>query len=86
MIRFATIIGAGFSLAACVPAAPPAWLVQPADPALGIRAPRYATVTSGVQRFDVVEPSDWRELNRQVAPGGAPSPGESSTGRARRAR
>ena len=53
---------------ACVPTAPPTWLVQPADPARGARSPHYVNVTSGVKNFGVVEPKDWRELNRAVGP------------------
>lgn len=57
-------------LAACVPSGAPDWLIQPADPNVGVRAPRYTTVTTGVRRFDVVEPKDWLKLNREVAPKG----------------
>lgn len=49
-------------------AAEATWLLQPADPTLGLRAPRYSDVTAGVKRFGVVEPKDWRELNRAVGP------------------
>ena len=59
-------------LAACVPTAAPDWLVLPADPAVAVRAPRYATVTAGVSRYDVVDPKDWRELNRAVTPKSGP--------------
>ncbi|GJD54907.1 hypothetical protein [Methylobacterium dankookense] len=55
-------------LAACVPTAAPHWLVAPADPAAAVRAPRYSAVTAGVARYDVVDPKDWRELNRAVTP------------------
>ena len=61
-------IGAGL-LGACTP---PTFLVQPADPNLAVRAPRYTNVVAGVKRFDVVDPKDWRALNRAVAP----KPGE----------
>ena len=47
---------------------PPAYLVQPADPRLAVRAPRYTNVVAGVKRYDVVDPKDWRELNRAVTP------------------
>ena len=65
---FLGFIGAGL-LGACTP---PAFLVQPADPNLGVRAPRYTNAVAGVKRFDVVDPKDWRALNRAVAP----KPGE----------
>lgn len=65
-------IGAGL-LGACTP---PAFLVQPADPNLAVRAPRYSNVVAGVKRFDVVDPKDWRALNRAVAP----KPGEGGMG------
>lgn len=64
------LIGLSGLLAACVPTAPPQWLVQPADPHVGVAPLRYVSVTSGVKRFDVVEPKDWRELNRAVGPQG----------------
>src|SRR5436305_15311307 len=60
------VLAAALPLAACVPTAAPDWLVLPADPAFPVRPPRYSTATAGVQRFDVVDPKDWRELNRQV--------------------
>ncbi|AWB26029.1 hypothetical protein DA075_34510 [Methylobacterium currus] len=47
---------------------PPAYLVQPADPRIAVRPPRYTTVVAGVKRYDVVDPKDWRELNRAVTP------------------
>jgi hypothetical protein len=34
-------------------------------------------VTTGVRNYDVVEPLDWRELNRRVAPGADPERGDS---------
>ncbi|AWN42554.1 hypothetical protein [Methylobacterium durans] len=70
MLKFSrlAVLLTALPLAACVPTAPPEWLVLPADPALGVRAPRYSAVTAGVQRYDVVDPKDWRELNRAVTP------------------
>ena len=70
MIKLLVVGLIGLLVAACVPAAPPAWLVQPADPHLGDRSPRYVGVTAGVSKFTVVEPKDWRELNRAVGPQG----------------
>jgi hypothetical protein len=70
MLKFLrlAVLSAALPLAACVPTTPPDWLARPADPAVGVRAPRYSAVTAGVQRYDVVDPKDWRELNRQVTP------------------
>jgi hypothetical protein len=34
-------------------------------------------VTAGLRGYDVVEPLDWRELNRRVEPGGDPEQGGS---------
>lgn len=71
---------AGFS--ACAPAALPPALTAPANPHLQTRAPRYAPVTADVKRFDVVEPKDWRELNRAVGPrSGQPSTEGAERGR-----
>lgn len=70
MKRLLGAVAAAMGLSACAPAAPQPWLVRPANPHLGLRGPRYTTVTAGVQRFDVVNPKDWRELNREVGPQG----------------
>lgn len=59
------------SLGACMPAMP-TYLAAPADPSIGTLPPRYAAVTAGVRAYDVVEPLDWRELNRRVTPGAVP--------------
>lgn len=53
-------------LSAC--AEPPAYLIRPADSEIAVRAPRYTNVVAGVKRFDVVDPKDWRALNRAVMP------------------
>jgi hypothetical protein len=53
-------------LSAC--SEPPAYLIRPADPEITVRAPRYTNVIAGVKRFDVVDPKDWRALNRAVMP------------------
>lgn len=62
------VLATALPLAGCVPTAAPDWLVQPADARRHARPPRYTTVTSGVKAFDVVDPKDWRELNRRVGP------------------
>jgi hypothetical protein len=71
------IVALALALSACVPATPPAYLAAPADPSVRTRPPRYAAVTAGVRSYDVVEPLDWRELNRRVAPGADPERGDS---------
>ncbi|WP_188517025.1 hypothetical protein [Alsobacter metallidurans] len=70
------ILGMLAPLAACSSATPP-YLTAPADPTVAIRQPRYAPVGAGVRAYDVVEPKDWRELNRSIAPG-APERGGSN--------
>ena len=85
----ALIFAAALSLlGACVPAAPPYYLVAPADPNIRVRAPAYSTVTAGTKRFEVTGPGDWRELNRQAAPGaeGGDNRGNDTPTRARRGR
>ena len=64
------IVAAVLFLTACVPAAPPYYLVAPADPNVRVRGAAYSTVTAGTKNFQVTGPKDWREMNRQVAPGG----------------
>lgn len=67
-----SLVALALALGACVPATPPAYLAASADPSVGTRPPRYSAVTAGVRGYDVVEPLDWRELNRRVAPGADP--------------
>lgn len=43
-------------------------LLAPANPNRVGRAPRYASVTSGLKRFGIVEPKDWLKLNQAVGP------------------
>jgi hypothetical protein len=77
MIKLIPLAVLGFGLGACVATTPPAYLAAPADPSVGVRTPGYASVTAGVRNYDVVEPLDWRELNRRVAPGTNPERGDS---------
>ena len=77
MIKLLSLAALTLGLGACVPTTPPAYLAAPTDPAVGIRSPGYASVTAGVRNYDVVEPLDWRELNRRVAPGANPERGDS---------
>lgn len=89
MVRFAFIAAILPILGACVATAPPYYLVAPADPYVPVRGPRYSTVTAGVKSFQVTGPRDWRELNREVAPGGGEGTenrGVDTTVRARRGR
>ena len=68
----------GLGLAACMPSQHPSHLVAAADPAVGVRPPAYSSVTAGLRGYDVVEPLDWRELNRRVTPGAAPERDDSN--------
>jgi hypothetical protein len=77
MRKLILLVVLGLALGACVPIAPPAYLTVPADPAVGSRTAGYTAVTAGVRNYNVVEPLDWRELNRRVAPGTNPERGES---------
>jgi hypothetical protein len=70
------VVALALAMSACVPATPP-YLAAPADPTVGSRNPGYAAVTAGVRNYDVVDPLDWRELNRRVAPEGDPERGDS---------
>lgn len=77
VIKLISLAVLGLILGACVATQPPSYLVAPADPSAGLRSPGYASVTAGVRNYDVVEPLDWRELNRRVAPGADPERGDS---------
>ncbi|PVE25705.1 hypothetical protein DC522_05165 [Microvirga sp. KLBC 81] len=72
-----SLVALTLALGACVPGSPPAYLAAPAEPSVGVRSPGYASVTAGVRGYDVVEPLDWRELNRRVAPGADAERGDS---------
>ncbi len=71
--------GAALALSACAPVPELAHLTAAADPNLQTRSIRNPPVTAGARTFRVVEPKDWRELNRQVTP---PSEREGTSGRA----
>ncbi|MCG7392951.1 hypothetical protein MHY87_08550 [Microvirga sp. ACRRW] len=77
MMKLISLAALGLGLAACVPTQHPSYLVSAADPAVGTRPPTYSPVTAGVRGYDVVEPLDWRELNRRVGPGGDVERGDS---------
>ena len=66
-MKLISILALGLVVGACVPTTP-SYLTAPADPSLGARSPRYGTVMAGVRNYDVVDPLDWREQNRRVAP------------------
>ncbi|MBM6595381.1 hypothetical protein [Microvirga pudoricolor] len=74
MIKLLSLSALALGLGACMPGTPPAYLAAPADPAVGLQSPRYTAVTAGIRNYDVVEPGDWRELNRRVAPGAGTDP------------
>ncbi|MGF9760114.1 hypothetical protein AAII07_33460 [Microvirga sp. 0TCS3.31] len=77
MLKLIPLAALGLGLAACVPTQHPSYLVSAADPAVGTRPPAYSSVTAGVRGYEVVDPLDWRELNRRVAPGADPERGDS---------
>lgn len=85
MLKLIPLTALGLGLAACVPSHHPSYLVAAADPAVGAPAPAYSSVTAGVRGYDVVDPLDWRELNRRVTPG-ADSERDDSDDAARRGR
>jgi predicted phosphoadenosine phosphosulfate sulfurtransferase len=68
MLKIFSLSAVGLTLAACMPAPPQAYLAAPADPSIRVRDPVAVSVTSGVQAYRVVDPKDWRELNRAVGP------------------
>jgi hypothetical protein len=78
MLKLFPLAALGLGLAACVPSQHPSHLVAAADPAVGVRPPAYSSVTAGVRGYDVVDPLDWRELNRRVTPGAAPERDDSN--------
>ena len=87
MLKLLAIIGLGLSVAACVATSPPRYLVAPADPTVVVRDPVYRPVTAGVKEYRVVDPLDWREQNRRVAPAdNTGDTGTDSAAGARRAR
>jgi hypothetical protein len=55
------------ALTACA-AKPSAQLLASADPSSGIRQQRPAHVTADARPYELVEPLEWAELNRRVAP------------------
>ncbi|WP_210497417.1 hypothetical protein [Microvirga antarctica] len=69
MLKLILLAALSLGLAACIPTQPTSYLVAAADPAAGTRLPAYSSVTAGVRAYEVVDPLDWRELNRRVAPG-----------------
>jgi hypothetical protein len=75
-MKLIAVLALAGTACACVPTAP-YHLVAPVDPRIGTRTPRYVAVTAGVQNYDIVEPLDWREQNRRVAPGANPERGDS---------
>ena len=70
---FAAALGS-LAVSACMPPAHPNLISgrHPADASAPVRAAQAGDVTAGFQPYRPVEPADWQELNRRVAPGGAP--------------
>ncbi|MFC4172404.1 hypothetical protein ACFOYU_10070 [Microvirga sp. GCM10011540] len=77
MIKPVTLAALGLGLGACVPTTHPTHLIAPSSLTADIRDPGYSTVTAGIRNYDVVEPLDWLEMNRRVAPGANPERGDS---------
>lgn len=75
-MKLIAVVALAGTAGACMPAAP-YHLGAPADPRIGTSTPRYVSVTAGVKNYDIVEPLDWREQNRRVAPGANPERGDS---------
>lgn len=71
MIRYLFWLVPGLLLASNAAAVEKTWLLRPADPLSANTPPHYTSVTGGVRTFRVVEPKDWRALNKAVAPKGA---------------
>jgi hypothetical protein len=55
------------ALTACA-VKPSAQLLASADPSSGIRQQRPVQITADARRYELVEPLEWAELNRRVAP------------------
>lgn len=68
MLKTICLTALALSLGACVPTTSARNLASPADPSVRVRDPAYRSVTSGIRTFEVAEPKDWLELNRQVGP------------------
>jgi hypothetical protein len=67
MTQLPLFLAAALTVAAPCLADQASWIIRPADPFLLGHPPRYTPVTAGVQRFRVVEPKNWLELNRPAA-------------------
>ena len=46
----------------------PAWAATPDDPGAKVPPARYSSVMAGTKAFRPVEPMQWGEVNRRVAP------------------
>jgi hypothetical protein len=68
MVKQLCFLGFGLFVVSSASAQTASFLSAPADPNQPTRALRYVPVTEGIKKFDVVEPKDWRELNRAVGP------------------
>ena len=56
------------ALGGCVQTVAPSHITKPADATISGPPIRYGGVLAGIKKYDVVEPKDWRELNRAVGP------------------
>jgi hypothetical protein len=68
MIKQFFCVGFGLLVFSSASAQTASFLSAPADPNQPTRPLHYVPVTAGIKKFDVVEPKDWRELNRAVGP------------------
>lgn len=69
-MKSAVILVASGVLAACAMAPPAPVLVDASDPAVGTRPVAYRPVVDNYVPRRPVNPEDWRERNRQIAPDG----------------
>lgn len=69
-MRSAIILVAGGVLAGCAAAPPPPVLAEASDLAVGTRPVIYRPVVDNYVPRRPVDPEDWSQRNRQVAPNG----------------
>ena len=67
LVKVPLLMTVGLALGACA-ATVPDHLARPADPNARVPTVSYRSVTAGAASFRPAEPTDWRELNRQVGP------------------
>lgn len=72
MFKFLAGLGFATALAGCAATLPPVPVAQkdPADSMAKVRPTHPVNSFAGYRHFVPVGPADWKELNRQVTPGG----------------